>query len=331
MKTKGKRWLLALFAGLCMVWIALPASAGDKKTLEAKAAVVNGTVITRGAFDRELRGVKQQYSSTGRPLTDTQLLQLRKNVLENLINLELLYQEAQKKGFKIEQAELDKQLGALKKRFANEDQFKKTLEQMGFTEEGLRSQIQKVVTVQGFVETQVVQDIVISEKEIRSYYDSHPESFRQPEQVKASHILIKVEAEAEKEKKAEALKKLKKIQERVKKGEDFSALAKEFSQGPSSARGGDLGYFGRGQMVKPFEEAAFALEPGQTSDIVETKFGYHLIRCVDKKPKGKIPYAEIKEKLGGYLRKEKIRERVNTYTEQLKKKARIERPLIENQ
>jgi len=143
--------------------------------------------------------------------------------------------------------------------------------------------------------------------------------------VRAMHILIKVDPGMDESKKAEARKKLKGIHNRLLKGEDFEALAKEYSEGPSAAKGGDLGYFGKGQMVKPFDEAAFGLSPGGLSDIVETQFGYHLIKVVDKKPEGVMSYEEVKDKLQQYIKQEKVREQVNLSIENLKEKAKIER------
>jgi len=145
----------------------------------------------------------------------------------------------------------------------------------------------------------------------------------------ASHILIKVDSKADASKKAEARKKIEKIQKKVKKGEDFAALAKEFSEGPSGAKGGDLGYFKRGQMVKPFEDVAFALKPVEVSDIVETRFGYHLIKVIDKKPEKVIAFAEVKDKLQQYIKRQKIQGQVNQYIEELKGKAKIDRFLTE--
>ena len=107
------------------------------------------------------------------------------------------------------------------------------------------------------------------------------------------------------------------------------ALAREYSEGPSSVKGGDLGYFGRGQMVKPFEDVAFALEIGELSDVVETRFGYHLIKVTGKKPETVIAYADIKERLQQYLKDEKVQQEVNAYVEDLKTKAKVEKFLTE--
>jgi peptidyl-prolyl cis-trans isomerase C len=111
-----------------------------------------------------------------------------------------------------------------------------------------------------------------------------------PEQVHARHILVKVDPKADATQKAAARKKIEDIQKQLKNGEDFSELAKKASDCPSNAKGGDVGYFGRGQMVKPFEDAAFSLKPGEVSGIVETEFGLHLIKVMDKKPEKIMDY-----------------------------------------
>jgi peptidyl-prolyl cis-trans isomerase C len=123
--------------------------------------------------------------------------------------------------------------------------------------------------------------------------------------VRASHILIKADPQADESQKAAARKKIKEIQNKLSKGEDFTALAREYSEGPSGTKGGDLGYFSRGQMVKPFEDAAFTSAPGQVSDIVETRLGYHLIKVTEKKPETIVAYADIKDQLQEYLKQKK--------------------------
>jgi peptidyl-prolyl cis-trans isomerase C len=102
-------------------------------------------------------------------------------------------------------------------------------------------------------------------------------------------------------------------------------LAKEFSECPSNIKGGDLGYFGRGKMVKPFEDAAFALKTGEVSDIVETRFGYHLIKVVDKKPASVMGYEDVKDQVGQFLKKQKTGKELKGYIEELRKKAVIEK------
>jgi peptidyl-prolyl cis-trans isomerase C len=166
---------------------------------------------------------------------------------------------------------------------------------------------------------------MISDEESKTYYDTHPQSFVQPEQVRASHILIKVDADATEAQKTEARKKITAIQQKLKKGEDFASLAENYSEDTTSKKGGDLGYFGRGQMVEPFEEAAFSLKPNEISDIVETQYGYHLIKVVDKKPEAKLTYAEVKDRLDQYLKQQKLQSAEKLYIDNLRKNAAVEK------
>ncbi len=325
MKTMRERLCLILITVVGLACMALPLSAEEKKTPEAKVAVVNGSVISQDNFNRELNIVQQRLTSMGKTLNDSQLQELKTEVLERLINLELLYQESQSNGIKVEEAAINEQLNALRKKFPNEDEFKKALQKMNFSETYLTSQIRRDLAIKQFIDTQFAEKVMISDEEAKSYYDSHPDAFNKPEQIKASHILVKVDPQADETQKAAARKKIEEIQQKLKKGEDFATLAKESSQCPSSDKGGDLGYFGRGQMVKPFDDAAFALAPGEVSPIVETKFGYHIITVADKKTETSIAYKDVKEKLQQHLKQNKVQEQVNDYVEGLKKKAKVER------
>jgi peptidyl-prolyl cis-trans isomerase C len=291
-----------------------------------KVAVVNGAVITKAQFDREFNLGKRRFHMQGKSLDDSTASAIRKETLERLIEAELLYQESQKKGINADKTNLDERL---KERFPDEAEFKKICKRMNLTEDGLKSQFLRGMAIQALIEQELAQKIEVSDKETKEYYDSHKESFHQLEQVQASHILIKVDPKAEAAEKAEARKKIEGIRKRLKKGEDFSALAKELSQCPSAAKGGDLGYFRRGQMVKPFEEVAFSLKPGELSDIVETKFGYHVIKVADKKPQGTLPYEDVKEMITERLKREKLQKEVDLYVAKLKSEAKVERFLPE--
>jgi peptidyl-prolyl cis-trans isomerase C len=142
--------------------------------------------------------------------------------------------------------------------------------------------------------------------------------------VKARHILVKVDTNASEADKAAARKKIEGIEAQLKKNGDFEKLAAENSDCPSSKNGGDLGFFSRGQMVKPFEDAAFALAPGGTSGIVETQFGYHIIRLEDKESASTQTFDQAKPGLQQKLKQGKIRDAVAAYIESLKNKSKIE-------
>ncbi len=324
MHTKLRRYFWLSAITIVLACFSLHASASEKKASDGKVAVVNGSVITQEDLDRELGVVQQRLLSDGKILNESQLLETKKRVLEGLINVELLYQEAQMQGPTVSDEAINKQLGTVKSRFPSEDEFKSSLIKMNLTEAALITQIKRALTVQQFIDKKFVQKVTVSDKETRVYYDANQAAFKQPEQVKASHILIKVGPQADEPQKAAARKKIEEIQQRVQKGEDFAVLAKEFSEGPSSIKGGDLGYFRKGQMMKSFEETAFALKPGEVSDIVETSFGYHLIKLVSKKPESTIAYEDIKNKIQAYLKQKKVGEQVDLFVADLKGKAKVE-------
>ncbi len=329
MKTGTKMWLWVMATATGLACMAVPEFAAGKPAVGDKAAVVNGSVITQEELDREVNLVRQRFANMGRPMGEVQLLAIRGQVLETLISRELLYQEGQKKGIKIKEERLEAEYEGLKNRFPSEEQFKSRLSSMKISEADVKSQIERGLLIQELIDTQIAEKVVVSEKEVKGYYDSHPDSFKKPEQVRASHILMKLDPKADASQKAAARKKLEELRQRLLKGEDFVALAREFSEGPSSVKGGDLGYFGRGQMVKPFEDAAFALNIGDLSDVVETRFGYHLIKVTEKKPETVVAYADIKERLQQYLKDEKVQQEITVYVEGLKTKAKVERFLTE--
>lgn len=317
---------------MTMVLATLPWSAwaGKKQSSEDVVAVVNGSMIPRANFDKAVIQVEQRFARTGKQLSDQQLAGIKKEVLEELINRELLLQESQKNGVKVEAAEVKEQLDRMKGQYANEAEFKRALSAMGFLDTNIESQFKECLEIRRFVDDRIAKKVTVPEEDIKASYDSHPHIFKRPESVHAAHILITVDSAAMASQKAEARKEIGMIANKLKEGEDFAALAKEYSQGPSSTKGGDLGYFSRGQMVKPFETAAFALKPGEISDIVETRFGYHIIRVIDKKPPTIIPYEDARERIAQYLKNRRVQQQLNQYVDELKKNAKIKRFISSN-
>ena len=321
------------FAGLAAavaVWALLvPAawSASEGKTeaeSDDRVAVVNGESISRAALEQEMAPVRQRMEMTGEPVDEERLAEVRKEVLENLIRRELIFQASRKKGFAVEETEVEAQLSTLKERFPSPEQFETMMGQMNFTEDILKRQIREQLTIQKFVEAEIVDKIQVSDADAQSYYDENPDQFEQPEQVHARHILVKVEDGADEAAKAEARTRIEAVEKDLKEGGDFAELAEEFSDCPSKSQGGDLGFFGRGQMVKPFEDAAFATKPGEISGIVETQFGYHLIRVEEGKVAGAEAFAEAKPRIQQMLKNRRIKDALDTYIEDMEKQAEIE-------
>ena len=310
---------------LALILVSAVGFAADKKAPGDRVAVVNGTIITQAEFDRVLGYELRRAAQSGQQIPGAQMAKVENSILDSLIVGELLFQESKKKGIQVKPETVTEQLMTIKQRFPSEAEFKKALEANNMTESKISADIKRDMAIQQLLDKEVDQKVKITDEESKTFYDKNLQLFQQPERVKASHILIKVDEGAPEEKKAEARKKIKEIQQKVQNGEDFAALAKTYSEGPSGPKGGDLGSFGRGQMVKPFEDAAFSLKPNETSDIVETKFGYHLIKVVEKQPAKKIAYADAKDRINKRLKDQKLRTERQLYFDKLKKDAKIEK------
>jgi peptidyl-prolyl cis-trans isomerase D len=148
----------------------------------------------------------------------------------------------------------------------------------------------------------------VSDAEVQQYYNEHIAEYEKPEQVHARHILFRYPPKATAEDKEKVRKHAEEVLAKVKAGEDFAALAKQYSEDSSAAQGGDLGSFTRGKMVAPFERAAFSLAPGETSDLVESPFGLHIIKVESKEPAHTQPLDEVRAQITDKLKQEKARE-----------------------
>lgn len=297
-----------------------PAPAEDKPV-----ATVNGQKIMESQIAEELNKrvevMKQRMG--GQPMPESQLQMMRSRIVDMIVEQTVLEQRLKEKGQTISDEQVTAEIQKIAERQNQTmEQVEQQIKQMGMSMDDLKSQIRYKMMIDKVMEVEMKD--AVKPEDVKKFYDENPQQFERPEQVKASHILVKVEPEATADAKAEAKKKAEDVLKKVKAGEDFAALAKEHSDCPSSAQGGDLGLFGRGQMVKEFEDAAFAMKPGEVSGIVETQFGYHIIKVTDKQAAGKIPFDEVKEQLEDYLKQQKQQEFWQGYREKMKADAKIE-------
>jgi peptidyl-prolyl cis-trans isomerase C len=171
--------------------------------------------------------------------------------------------------------------------------------------------LRKRLIVESFLKKKVEAESKVSDEDLKKFYEQNKDKFKSGEQIKASHILVKTENEA------------KEIQAKLKAGGNFEELAKKSSVDSSAAKGGDLGWFGKGSMVPAFEKAALALKEGQISDIVKSDFGFHIIKLTGKRAAGVRPLEEVKEQIKGAIMPTKQQEVFQKIKEELKKTAKI--------
>jgi peptidyl-prolyl cis-trans isomerase C len=298
-------------------------STAASATSSGIVAKVNGTPITRGELDRATKFMLAQ-SKTTKELTAEQKKEANSAVLDQLISAELLYQA----GKKLKIADIDKRIEAQmklgKSKFPSTAAYDKALKESGLTEKELEEFARKEIYINNLIENEIASKITVTEADAKKFYDDNAEKFKQPETVQASHILIGIDPKASADEKNKAKEKAAALLKRAKAGEDFAKLAKDNSTCPSAAQGGNLGYFGKGQMVPTFETAAFSLKSGEISEVVETQFGYHIIKVTDKKPAGTVPFADAKKEIIDYLKIQIIQQDISKYVEKLRKEAKIE-------
>lgn len=324
MKKKHHGWgYRGIFVILFLGWIPSSVGAGNGNPQTDPVALVNGSGISREEYEREMNQVRNRMLRQGRQVSDSQLMEIKRVVLDNIIGRELLYQESRKQGVLVKTSDTEARWLSMKDSYPSEVEFKNALTEMNLSEESLRTQLERSIALQQFIDGKIGLSITVVEKETKEFYNKNPAYFKKPETVHARHILIKVQPDGDASQKAAARKKIETIQRRLSAGEDFSTLARTFSEGPTGVKGGDLGFFGRGQMVKSFEDAAFALNPGEVSDLVRSSFGYHLINVIDKKPESIYPYDDVKESIYQNLRRQRVDKEVKHYVEKLKSRADV--------
>lgn len=288
------------------------------------AAKVNGKAISYEAYEAELNLFMRRSQAQGMAMPAEAQGQVGTNVINDMISRELIFQESQKKGIKVPEEFVKEELTAIKNQFPDPAQFDAALAEMKMTEDKLKEQIVQRQSIRTLIDQEIVPKIKISDEQAKAFYDQNPKLFQRPEEVHAQHILLKVEKDADEKTRTEARKKLADIKKKIDAGGDFAEFAKANSQCPSAAQGGDLGFFSRGKMVPAFEKVAFELKPNQVSDIVQTDFGYHVIKVLEHREAKTMTLEEVQPKIVSNLRRRQIQTDAEKYAADLRKTAKVE-------
>lgn len=251
-------------------------------------AEISGEKITVADFVAELESLppylRNRYKTS----------RAKEKLLEQMVTRRLLYKQA------------------LKEKVDQDPEFKRELED---------DRVKRIT--RRLLDKHVPRKQDVTEEEMQKYYDEHPDEFSTPEQIRARHILIKVSANAPENEVAEARTKIEGILRQVRDGSDFAQVARDTSEGPTRSKGGDLGFFPRGRMDKAFEDAAFALEVGQISDIVRSRFGFHVIKLEEKKAPEEKKYDEVKAQIKRKLRPMKQQDTYQSFIDGLKSEFKV--------
>ena len=318
------------------------AEAPAQTTVDSVAVTINGININESQIEAQVKPQLERMAAQVPPaFVEQYKKQLRQQVLNKIIIEQLLDERIKAEKIVVTEEEVIEQI----KEMASQQQpplsledFKVLIEAYGKSFDEVKQRVRKGLGYQKLIEAQWTGKINVTEDDAKKYYSENKKQFEMPEQVRASHILIKpdtADPNADPNKvKARAKAKTENLLKQIKDGADFAELARANSGCPSSTKGGDLG-FGeksdpnsgrRGTWVAPFGKAAFELKPGQVSDIVETQFGYHIIKVTDHKDPDVIPFEQAKDNILKMLTQTRQGELAKEYIDALKAKANIVYP-----
>ncbi len=308
----------------CMTGLLLGSLVYAEEQERPAAAIVNGENICISDLSRELREVMVSNPALGIEENSVALQKMQQEILSYLIDRELIVQEGKKLGLDVQSEKVDAELKGIKEKFPSQYAFEQALAQQGLTEKRLYVLIKHELTVREVRAVKIKPTAKpVTDADVAEFYEANKERFAEPEKVSASHILIKVDADASDQERVSAKSKIQDILKEARDGSDFAELAKKHSQCPSASQGGELGYFERGKMVEPFGKTAFSLQPGEISDIVETQFGYHIILLKDKKPGKQLKLEDVSDQIRQFLYDQEMDIALEKWLEPIRKKASI--------
>jgi parvulin-like peptidyl-prolyl isomerase len=315
--------LRALLASLCVVTFVAHAQGfhpGD-------AVRVNDETVSNQRFQgfyveyRDSKGV-----AVGARGDQLELLkQLRREAMDLMIEQTLVGQAAEKEGIEADPDEVDRQVEELRDMYGSDDVLRMKLGEDGFTEESYRRHVARMIAAKRYLDRIRADASDVSDGELELFYEDNEARLTLPEQVRVRHILLTWKPLGTQDDRAALHEQMQPILERARAGEDFEALATQYSEDyATKGNGGDTGLFPRGTMVPAFEQVAFSLSLGEVSDPVETVFGVHILRLEERQAPRLLPLEEIRDELREYVREEKMEAAVQAKIDQLRAAADIE-------
>ena len=292
---------------------------GCKGKEEEKTKVVPPTDVVIRIGDREIS--HGEFQDTFKRLflegegaaevKDEELKNLKIDLVNQIVEEELILKEANRLAIDINDNDVFKDMEEIKKEY-DVDTFESTITNKYGSMDKWKEEIRKKLLIKKVIDKIITPMLIVKESEAQKYYKEHITDYRRQEQVRARMIVVKTEEEANS------------AMERLKKGEGFVKLAREISLSPEGKRGGDLGFFAKGDMPKEFEDVVFDLPIGKISDVVKTVYGYHIFRVEEKRRAMDLRFSEVKDQIINKLKREKGDMEFRTWMKELKQKTRIE-------
>lgn len=318
--------IMARNATIVLALVAIAATGFTQESPAVEANInpavleVNGDIVYAAEISMVMQNIADQMGGRDKVEDEQQLVQM---ATQRLVEQKLLSQEAARLGIQPDELRVPQMAQAIERQAGGRDVLDTSLAQMGSNFDQVMEMIREMDMVRSLIEQKISPAIQVSDEEVALFYADHPEMFENDAQIHARHIITAAGADADADTVAKASAKAETARKRALAGEDFAELARELSEGPSAPKGGDLGFFSREQMVPAFADAAFALEPGQISEVVRSGFGFHVIKVEEKRPAGTLPLDEVSDELQSLLVQQRTGEEVGKMVEALADSATI--------
>lgn len=285
------------------------------------AARVNGTAISAERLERGFEEyLRERQLNIGAMRSPQRVKALKREALDLLIDQELLWQEAQRRSLLATPAEVDEAAAALRRGFSSPAAFEARLRAEGYDEASYRTHLRRLLSARRVLE-QATAGVTVDDAAIRDFYREHAAEFDQPELRRVRHLVLPLAAGADK---AAQRTRIDALRERLRAGADFAALAREHSSAASAARGGDIGFVQREELVAPLSQAVFALREGEVSPVIELPDGLHLVRLEEVVAARRVGETEAKERIRAHLLAQRGAQAREAVLQRLRADARIE-------
>ena len=257
-------------------------------------AVVNDEVITQSELEESMIPFVADYRVryVEQELSDKKMKEAREDALNRLIEEKLILQEAKKRDIKIEEADIEERIQEVRERFSSEDEFSKAIEESGITLAKLKEKYKEQLMMRDLVSGIINSRVNITPTQIAAYYHGHIKSFSTPKMYRFKVLLLKPTEERTPQQTEELSLQ---VLEKVKAGEDFDLLVKQYSKGPYIDKGGDMGYMAEGSIIKEIEDELARMQPGEMSGIIKTQTGFNIVKFIDKKEAGTKSLSEVND------------------------------------
>lgn len=303
---------------LLAVSIASPAAAQEQQIVTVMT--INDQPVYSWEVGLMIPQVQRELTGPGKQPTRDQIIG---TAMQRIVDSRLLAQEAGRRGLEPDSARVASDMAEVEEQAGGRAGLESVLAKMGASYDLLRESVSETILVEDFVATEINPQVSVTPEEVETFYNANPEMFARPDMVRARHILIRLTPTSTTADKKEARTRAQAAHQRVVAGEDFALVAGEVSEGREASQGGDMGFFAQDSMMPALANVAFALDIGEVSDIIETQFGFHFLKLVERRPASQMSFAEAKEPVEQLLKENQAGEKLNLLLLELKEAAEV--------